>query len=62
MSYSNHDTNQIDYEARKRDLSEKYSYAISRLGTVSEDKKQYWREQLEKVNRRTAELNAEYHK
>ena len=62
MSYANHDTNQIDYEARKRDLSEKYSYAISRLGTVSEDKKQYWREQLEDVNRRTAALNAEYRK
>ena len=62
MSYANHDTNQIDYEARKRDLSEKYSYAVSRLGTVSEDKKQYWREQLEDVNRRTAALNAEYRK
>ena len=62
MSYSNHDTNQIDYEYRKRDLSEKYSYAISRLGTVSEDKKQFWRDQLEDVNRRVAALNAEYKK
>lgn len=62
MSYANHDTNQIDYEYRKRDLSEKYSYAVSRLGTVGEDKKQYWREQLEDVNRRMAALNAEYKK
>ena len=60
MSFENHNTKQIDYEYRKRDLSEKYSYAVSRLGTVSEDKKQYWRDRLEIVNRRTAELNAEY--
>ena len=56
------ESKRIDYEARKRDLSEKYSYAISRLGTVSEDKKQYWRDMLEDVNRRTAALNAEYSK
>lgn len=62
MSFENHNTKQIDYEARKRDLSEKYSYAVSRLGTVSEDKKQFWRDQLETVNRRTAELEAEYRK
>ena len=62
MSFENHNTKQIDYEYRKRDLSEKYSYAVSRLGTVSEDKKQYWRDQLEDVNRRVAALNAEYSK
>ena len=62
MSYSNHDTKQIDYEYRKRDLSEKYSYAVSRLGTVAPEKKEYWRNMLEDVNRRTAALNEEYHK
>lgn len=60
MSYANHDTNEIDYQARKRDLSEKYSYAVSRLGTVAEDKKQYWRNMLETVSRRQQELEAEY--
>lgn len=62
MSYSNHDTKEIDYQARKRDLSEKYSYAISRLGTVGEDKKQFWRNQLEYIDRRASELEAEYKK
>lgn len=62
MSYANHDTKRIDYEYRKRDLSEKYSYAVSRLGTVAPEKKQYWRDILEDVNRRTAALNAEYKK
>jgi hypothetical protein len=62
MSYANHDTTRIDYEARKRDLSEKYSYAVSRLGTVPPEKKPYWREMLEDVSRRAAELEAEYRK
>ena len=55
-----HNTKQIDYEYRKRDLSEKYSYAVSRLGTVSEDKKQFWRDQLAYIDHRTAVLEAEY--
>ena len=57
-----HNTKQIDYDARKRDLSEKYSYAVSRLGTVDAEKKQYWRDMLEDVSRRTQELEAEYRK
>ena len=57
-----HNIRQIDYEYRKRDLSEKYSYAISRLGTVSEDKKQFWRDKLEDVNRRVLALKEEYKK
>ena len=57
-----HNIRQIDYEYRKRDLSEKYSYAISRLGTVSEDKKQFWRDRLEDVNRRVLALKEEYKK
>jgi hypothetical protein len=60
MSYANHDTKRIDYEARKRDLSEKYSYAVSRLGTVTPEKKQYWRDMLEAVSRRQQDLEAEY--
>ena len=57
-----HNTKQIDYEYRKRDLSEKYSYAVSRLGTVAPEKKQYWRDMLEQVSQRTQELEAEYRK
>ena len=60
MSFENHNTKQINYEYQKRDLATKYSYAISRLGTVGEDKKQFWRDQLDIVNRRTAELETEY--
>ena len=57
-----HNTKQIDYEARKRDLSEKYSYAVSRLGTVAPEKKQYWRDMLENVSQRQQDLEAEYRK
>ena len=60
MSFENHNTKQINYEYQKRDLATKYSYAISRLGTVSEDKKQFWRDQLEYIDRRAAVLEAEY--
>jgi len=60
MTNSKHNTKKIDYLARKRDLSEKYSYAVSRLGTVSQEKKQYWRDMLENVSRRQQELEAEY--
>ena len=62
MSFENHDTKQINYEYQKRDLATKYSYAISRLGTVGEDKKQFWRNQLEYIDRRASELEAEYKK
>ena len=60
MSFENHNTKQIDYEYRKRDLAEKYSYAVSRLGSCEPEKKQFWRDMLEQVNRRTQELNEEY--
>ena len=56
------ESKRIDYEARKRDLSEKYSYAVSKLGTVEADRKQYWRGMLEDVSRRQQELEAEYRK
>ena len=62
MSFENHNTKQINYEYQKRDLATKYSYAISRLGTVGEDKKQFWLDQLEYIDRRTTELEAEYKK
>ena len=48
----------INYEFKKRDLSEKYSYAVSRLGTCEPEKKEYWRNMLEDVSRRTADLLA----
>ena len=62
MSFENHNTKQINYEYQKRDLATKYSYAVSRLGTVGEDKKQFWLDQLEYIDRRTTELEAEYKK
>ena len=60
MSFENHNSNQIDYEYRKRDLATKYSFAISRLGTCAESKKQRWREELEKISNQQACLNTEY--
>ena len=60
MSFENHDSNQIDYDYRKRDLTTKYSFAISRLGTCSEDEKQRWRDELEKISQQQADLNKEY--
>ena len=62
MSFENHNTKQINYEYQKRDLATKYSYAVSRLGTVGPEQKEFWLEQLEKVSRRQQELEAEYHK
>ena len=62
MSFENHNTKRIDYDYRKRDLAEKYSYAVSRLGTCAPEKRAFWLEQLETVNRRTVELNTEYRK
>lgn len=62
MSFENHNTKQINYEYQKRDLATKYSYAVSRLGTVGEDKKQFWLDQLEYIDRRTTELEAEFKK
>ena len=62
MSFGNHNTKQINYEYQKRDLATKYSYAVSRLGTVEPEKKQFWLDQLDKVSRRQRELEAEYRK
>ena len=62
MSYTNHNTKEIDYEYRKRDLATKYSYAISRLGSVDVEKKQYWRDQLASVSQKQQELEREYRK
>ena len=62
MSFENHNTKQINYEYQKRDLATKYSYAVSRLGTVEPEQKEFWLEQLEKVSRRQQELEAEYRK
>lgn len=46
----------INYEYRRRDLQEKYSYAVSRLGTCEPEKKAFWREQLDKVSAAQAVL------
>ena len=46
-----------DYEFKKRDLQEKYSYAVSRLGTCEKEKKDYWRQKLDEVSKAQAELN-----
>ena len=45
-----------DYEFRKRDLQEKYSYAVSRLGTCEKDKKEYWRGKLQEVSNAQSQL------
>ena len=50
-------TNQIDIDYRKRDLAEKYSYAVSRLGTCAPEKRNYWREKLEQVSQQQAEFS-----
>lgn len=50
----------INYEFKKRDLTEKYSYAISHLGTCSDDEKDYWRQQLEQITDAQAKLTEEY--
>ena len=60
MGFENHNTLQIDYEYRKRDLQTKYSYAISRLGTANESDRQHWRDQLTAINEDLAKLNAEF--
>ena len=46
-----------DYEFKKRDLQEKYSYAVSRLGTCEKDKKEYWLQKLEEVSEAQTKLN-----
>ena len=46
----------INYEFKKRDLQEKYSYAISKLGTCAPENKDFWRQKLEEVNKAQSEL------
>lgn len=60
MSFENHDSVQIDYEYRKRDLASKYSFAISRLGTCDSDERARWQEELETISRQQADLSKEY--
>lgn len=60
MSFENHNSAQIDYDYRKRDLATKYSFAISRLGTCKEDEKSRWQAELEKISRSQLELAQEY--
>ena len=60
MSFENHDSTQIDYDYRKRDLATKYSFAISRLGTCSEDERARWQAELEKISQQQADLSKEY--
>lgn len=61
MSYENHNTKQIDYDYRRRDLQGKYSYAISRLGVAtSQEEKSGWLNELNRINDSLAELNTEY--
>lgn len=61
MSYENHDTKQIDYNYRKRDLQGKYSYAISRLGiATTQEEKTGWINELARINEGIAELSKEY--
>jgi len=62
MSFENHDSNQIDYDYRKRDLATKYSFAISRLGTCNEDEKPRWRDALAKLSQQQLDLNKDYSK
>lgn len=60
MSSENHNTAQIDYEYRKRDLATKYSFAISRLGTCEEDEKGRWQAALAKISQAQVDLDTEY--
>ena len=60
MSFENHDSTQIDFEYRKRDLATKYSFAISRLGTCDASEKTRWQTELEKISQQQADLNKEY--
>lgn len=62
MSFENHNTKQIDYDYRKRDLTTKYSYAISRLGTCAAEEKARWRTALENVNEELYRLRQDFNK
>lgn len=62
MSFENHDSNQIDYDYRKRDLATKYSFAISRLGVCSESEKQRWRDVLTNLSQAQHDLDLEFKK
>ncbi len=52
------EVDRINYEYKRRDLQEKYSYAVSRLGTCEPARRDYWRQQLEKVSQAQADLTA----
>ena len=60
MSFENHNTQEIDYEYRKRDLATKYSFAISRLGTCDVSERARWQTELEKISQQQADLSKEY--